>query len=48
MPMQNMSSYDAGKMIEQMQQKIVDLLGGMPGAEPGEVIDDEFEPEDEK
>jgi hypothetical protein len=47
MPIQNMTSYDAGKMIEQMQQKIVDLLGGMPG-EPGEVIDDEFEPDDEK
>lgn len=46
MPLQAMTSYDAGKMIEQMQQKIVDLLGGV-GAPPGEVIDDEFEPDDE-
>lgn len=49
LPMQNMSSYDAGKMIEHMQQKIVDLLGGFqpPAGEPGDVIDDELEPEDE-
>jgi hypothetical protein len=47
-PIQNMTSYDAGKMIEQMQQKIVDLLGGLPGAEPGEVIDDEFESDDDE
>jgi hypothetical protein len=48
MPLQDMTSYDAGKMIEQMQQKIVDLLGGMQPPE-GEIIDEEFAPdEDEK
>ncbi|MFO0738397.1 MAG: hypothetical protein U0270_21060 [Labilithrix sp.] len=48
-PLQAMTSYDAGKMMEQMQQKIADLLGGMqmPGAAQGEVVDEEFEPDDE-
>lgn len=51
-PIQAMNSYDAGKMMEQMQQQIADLLGGMmvPGGEDGgegEVVDEEFEPDDE-
>lgn len=51
-PLQAMSSYDAGKMMEQMQQKIADLLGGMmaPGeggeGDPGAIVDEEFEPDD--
>lgn len=51
-PLQAMTSYDAGKLVEQMQQKIVDLLGGM--APPSgqvvdvvDVVDEEFEPDDE-
>lgn len=47
--LQNMTSFDAGQMMQQMQQKIADLLGGFqpPAGEAGEVIDDEFEPDDE-
>lgn len=53
-PMMGMptNSFEAGQMMQQMQQKIADLLGMQLPAdgegEPGDVIDSEFEPDEKK